>query len=132
MFLGLPAQTLDLILLGGLLVSIAHAAHRRDPAWILALGLPSLFCADHAGLPDTLVAWGCALYAGLFLACGVMLMARHAGAMLTTATLAAIGSLALMSGTADAGYWRLDQASLHQPPLVGTRIETMLRLLARD
>jgi threonine/homoserine efflux transporter RhtA len=132
MFLGLPTQTLDLILLGALLVSICHAAQRRDPIWMLALGMPTLFCADHADLPETLVAWGCALYAGLLLACGIVLLARHAGALLTAGTLAAIGSLALVSGTADARYWQLDRTSLHQPPLVGTQIETMLRHLTHD
>lgn len=132
MFLGLPTQTLDLILLGALLVSICYAAQRRDPAWMLALGLPTLFCADHADLPETLVAWGCALYAGLLPACGIVLLARHAGTLLTTGALAAIGSLALVSGTADARYWQLGRASLHQPPLVGTQMETILRQLTHD
>jgi hypothetical protein len=132
MVLGLPTQTVDLILLGALLVSMAHAAQRGDGLWMLALGMPSLFCADQAGLPATLVAWGCALYAALALACGIMMLVRRAGVPLTIGALAAVGSLALMSGTADARYWRLDRASLYHPPLVGLQIETMLRDLTAD
>lgn len=132
MFLGLPTQTLDLILLGGLLVSIASAAQRRDPLWMMALGMPTLFCAVHADLPETLVAWGCALYAALAIGCGIALLTRHAGALLTVGALAAVSALALVCGTADAGYWQLDRTSLHEPPLVGTQIEAMLRHLADD
>ncbi len=130
MILGLSTASLFLMTVGGLAMSIAHAVRRRDFVWVLALGLPLLFCADQADLPSTLIAWGCALYAlagGLFLLGHVV---RGLGAAAGIGIVAAASVLGLSTGVAEAHYVDLAAASLHHPPLIGIWLEGWLRTLA--
>jgi hypothetical protein len=124
---GLSLATLSLVFLGALAVSVVNAALRREPAWALALAFPALLCADRAGLPSAQLAWLCALYA---LAIPIVLI----GAIVRGGTLPiAAGLLGLMiaagisPGTAKAGRLGLGGVSLHQPPVVGLKLGTLLR-----
>ncbi len=127
MLFDLPTTTIALVFVGGLAVSTANAALRREPFWTLAFALPLLLCAERAGLPLALVAWGCVAYllaAGLYL---FGMLARFGGHGMALAVLGAIAALGLMSGNANARYLDLDATSLHHPPAVGLRIEGLLR-----
>ncbi|WP_157602952.1 hypothetical protein [Sphingomonas sp. PR090111-T3T-6A] len=129
MLLGVPMVTIHLLFAGAFAALIAQAAFRRDPVWMLALALPLLYCADRAGLPETLVAWGCALFAlgaGLFL---IAMVVRSIGSGEVVMLLAAAAMLGLASGTADARYIDLSRSSLHNPPLLGVQMESWLRVL---
>ncbi len=125
MLLGVPMAAVHLILVGAFGALIAHAALRREPAWMLALALPLLFCADRAGLPATLVAWGCALFA---VGAGIFLIAMAVRSMGGGIVMLAAAVLGLSAGTADARYVDLSASSLHNPPLLGVQMETWLRL----
>jgi hypothetical protein len=123
-------ETVHLLFVGAFAASIVQAALRRDPVWMLALAVPLLFCADRAGLPVTLVAWGCALFAlgaGAFL---IIMAIRALGTSAGLAALAAVGVLSLSAGTADARYADLSASSLHNPPLLGVRMEAWLRTVS--
>jgi len=129
MLFNLPTASIALVFVGGFAVCTANAALRREPFWALAFALPLLLCAERAGLPLALIAWGCVAYllaAGLTL---VGLLARAWGPAMTMAVLAAITTLGLMSGDANARYLDLGMASLHHPPAVGVRIEGLLRVI---
>ncbi len=130
MFFGLSTAAISLILVGSLGVSIAHAVMRRDPAWVLALGLPLLLCVDLAGLPSALVAWGCVLYAAAVCAFVLLLIVRTLGLAGGLGLIVAASVLGLSAGTANARYVDLASSSLHHPPLIGVRLEAWLRLLA--
>jgi len=129
MLFDLPTTTIALLFVGGFAVSTANAALRREPVWALAFALPMLLCAERAGLPLALVAWGCVaflLVAGLWL---FGLLVRIGGQGMAVAVLGAIAALGLMSGDANARYLDLGAASLHHPPAVGIRIEGLLRTI---
>jgi len=130
MLLGLSSASLFLMAIGGLAMSTAQAAMRRDVPWVLALGVPMLFCAHHAGMPTTLIAWGCALYAVTGAAFLIAHLLRRLDAVAGLGLLAAAGMLGLSTGAAEAHYTDLAAASLHHPPLIGVRLEGWLRLLA--
>ncbi len=132
MFLGLSTASVDLIIMGGLIVALAQAALRRDPAWVIALGLPLLLCADHAGLPEGLMAWGCALYALAVVVALLVMLARAVGTPAVAGLLAALAGTALMAGTADARHLGIAAPSLHAPPLVGVRLAGLLRDVGDD
>ncbi len=130
MFFDLPTTTIALVFVGGLAVSTANAAVRRDPFWALAFALPLLLCAERACLPLALVAWGCVAY---LLATGAYLfgaLVRFGGQGMAIALLGAITALGLMPGDAKARYLDLGAASLHHPPALGIRIEGLLREVA--
>ncbi len=132
MFFDLPMATIALVFVGGLAVCTANAALRREPFWALAFALPLLLCAERAGLPIALVAWGCVAY---LLAAGAYLfgmLAQFGGQGMTVAVLGAIAALGLMSGDANARYLDLGAASLHHPPAVGLRFEGLLREVVAD
>lgn len=129
MVFDLPTATIALLFVGGFAVCTANAAIRREPFWALAFALPMLLCAERAGLPLALVAWGCVAY---LLAAGLCLfgaLARFGGQPMAVAVVGAIAALGLMSGNANARYLDLGAASLHHPPAVGIRIEELLRTI---
>lgn len=127
MLFDLPTTTIALMFVGGFAVSTANATLRREPFWALAFAFLLLPCAERAGLPLALVAWGCVAYllaAGL---CLVGRLARTGEQGMVIAVLCAIAALGLMSGDANARYLGLGTASLHHPPALGVRIEGLLR-----
>jgi hypothetical protein len=129
MLLGIPIVTIHILFAGAFAALIAQAALRRDPVWMLALALPLLYCADRAGLPETLVAWGCTLFtlgAGVFL---IAMVVRSIGSGEVVMLFGAAAMLGLASGTADARYVDLSRSSLGNPPLVGVEMESWLRVL---
>ena len=130
MLLGVPMETVHLLFVGAFAASIAQAALRRDPAWMLALAVPLLFCADRAGLPVALVAWGCALFALGGCAFLIAMLVRSTGVG-GGAMLAAAAILGLAAGTADARYVDLSHSSLHNPPLLGVQMESWLRAVSQ-
>ena len=130
MLLGVPMETIHLLLVGAFGASLAQAALRRDAPWMLALAVPLLLCADRAGLPVALVAWGSALFA---LGAGAFLLAmvvRGLGPSGGLAALATMGILSLSAGAADARYVDLSASSLHNPPLLGVEMEAWLRAVS--
>ena len=129
MSVDLPETSLALLFVGGLAVSTANAALRREPRWVLAVGLPLLLCAERSGLPLALLAWGSVVYLLFALACLIGLASRAMGASTAAALLAAIATLGLMSANADARYLGLGAPSLDHPPALGLRIEGLLRAL---
>jgi len=129
MFFGLSAQSVDLLLLGGLLVVLAQAASRRDPAWLLAIGLPILLCADHVGVSPGLIAWGFALYALILLAAATAAVMRMLGVPAMTGFVAALAGAVLIAGTADAHHLGLADPSLHAPPQLGVRLAEWARAI---
>jgi len=131
MLLGVPLTAVHLVLVGAFGVALGHAALRRDLAWVLALAVPFLFCADRAGLPTTLIAWGCALFAGGVVALLARAVVQTIG-MAGGAALIAAAVLGLGAGTANARYVDLSHSSLHNPPLLGVQMESWLRVVARD
>lgn len=129
MTLGLSAATLACIMVGSFGLALAHAIRRRDPAWIMAMALPLLICADRADLPETLVAWGCALLALFAVACGIGVLLRRLGGALGLSLLAALAAMGLNDSPASAGALDLSSTSLHQPPAIGVRLEGLLHTL---
>jgi hypothetical protein len=132
MFLGIPETTLLLMLVGAFAAMMANAALRSDPAWVLALGLPLLFCAVRSDLPSSVVAWGCAIYAAggiLFLLTRVV---QAIGLPVGFGLIAAAAAIGLSAGAADASSIDFGASSLHHPPLIGVRLEAMLRTVAHD
>ncbi len=129
MLFDLPTATIALVFVGGFAVCTANAALRREPFWALAFALPLLLCAERAGLPLALVAWGCVAF---LLAAGAYMfgmLARIGGQGMVIAALGAVAALGLMSDDANARYLDLGAASLHHPPAVGLRIEGLLRVI---
>jgi hypothetical protein len=132
MVLGIPETTLLLMMVGAFAALMANAALRSDPAWVLALGLPLLFCAARSELPTSVVAWGCAIYAAagiLFLLTRVI---RAIGLPVGFGLIVAAAAVGLSAGAADASSVVFGASSLHHPPLIGVRLEAMLRLVARN
>lgn len=129
MFLGISATTLATMAVGSFAVALGYAAQRRDPLWVLALGIPLLLCADRAALPPTLVAWGCALYAAFALLCVIGLLIRRLGGTLTISLIAALAGLAMNNAPAAASARDLTTASLHRPPAIGLRLQGYLDMI---
>jgi hypothetical protein len=129
MVLGLSATSVDLVILGGLLVGLAQAIARRDSVWVAALGLPILLCGDHVGVAPALIAWGFALYALVLIVGAATMLARRAHLPGLPTLLALTLSTALIAGRADAHHFRLAVPSLHAPPAIGVRLAQLLRTI---
>jgi hypothetical protein len=129
MFFGLPTHSVDLLILGGLLVVLLQAASRRDPIWILALGLPILLCADHVGVSSSLIAWGYALYVMVLLVAAITALMRTLGVPALTGVMATLAGAMLIAGTADAQRFGFANPSLHAPPQFGVRLAEWVRAI---
>jgi hypothetical protein len=129
MFFGLSAHSVDLLILGGLLVVLVQAASRRDPAWVLAIGLPILLCADHVGVSSNVIDWGYALYALALLVAGLALVMRTLGVPALTSLVASLAGTLLITGAADAHHIGLANPSLHTPPQLGVRLAEWMRTI---
>lgn len=129
MVLGLSATSVDLVILGGLLVGLVQAIARRDSVSVAALGLPILLCGDHVGVAPALIAWGFALYALVLVVAATNALARKANLpglpMLAALTL----GTALIAGKADARHFSLSAPSLHAPPAIGVRLAELVRTI---
>jgi hypothetical protein len=132
MFAEMPVASLYLMIVGGLATALGMAALRRDWSWVLALGLPLLLAAERAGLPATIFAWGCALYAAAFLVFTGALAMRTIGLPVGTALVAAVLLATLSSMPAGASHRDLARLSLDRPPGFGVRLAALLGALADD
>jgi hypothetical protein len=129
MFFGLSSTNVSLLVLGGLLVVLAQAIMRRDPAWILAIGLPMLLCADHVGVSADLIAWGYAAYALILFAAVVAVITRLLGAPNKAGLLGALAGIILLAGMNDVGHFGLESPSLRFPPQLGIQLADWARAI---
>ncbi|WP_454885740.1 hypothetical protein [Sphingomonas oryzagri] len=129
MILGLSAMSVDLVILGGLLVGLTQALVRRDPVWAAALGLPILLCGDHVGVSPAMIAWGFALYVLVLAVGAITALGRGAGLPGLPSLFAIVAGTVLIVGKADAHHLSFTAPSLHAPPAIGVRLAELARTI---
>lgn len=123
----LPSSWMYLMFVGGFATCLAQAVWRRDGRWALAFGIPLLLCAERAGLPVPLVAWGLIAWGVAAALFGLVTLARLADVRPVLA-IGLVGAIGLIIDPANAER-QIHAVSLHLPPPAGLAAERMLRVL---